>query len=121
MGTTRRLKELNHTVQCISMQPDSPFNGLEGLKHMPTAIVPKIYDPTLADYNIDMPTEIAYDLAKSLGRTEGLLVGISSAAAVAACLQVAEKEHRAGREAVIVTILADSADKYLSERFWTER
>jgi cysteine synthase B len=121
MGTTRRLKERNHTIQCISMQPDSPFNGLEGLKHMGTAIVPSIYDPTLADYNIDMPTEAAYDMAKLLGRTEGLLIGISSAAAVAACLQVAEKEHRAGREAVIVTILADSAEKYLSERFWTER
>jgi len=121
VGTTRRLRELNHTVKCISMQPDSPFNGLEGLKHMATAIVPKIYDPTLADYNIDMPTETAYDMNKLLARTEGLLIGISSAAAVAACLQVAEKEHRAGREAVIVTMLADSADKYLSERFWTER
>jgi cysteine synthase B len=121
VGTTRRLREFNHTVKCISMQPDSPFNGLEGLKHMPTAIVPKIYDQTLADYNIDMPTETAYDMNKLLARTEGLLVGISSAAAVAASLQVAEKEHRAGREAVIVTILADSAEKYLSERFWSER
>jgi len=120
VGTTRRLKELNPNIQCISMQPDSPFNGLEGLKHMATAIVPKIYDPTLADENIEMDTEVAYKVAKDLGRHQGLLVGVSAAAAVATCLQIAEREHKAGREAVIVTILCDSADKYLSERFWTE-
>jgi cysteine synthase B len=120
MGTTRRLKELNPSVQCISMQPDSPFNGLEGLKHMATAIVPPIYDAALADRNIEMGTEAAYAMAKRLGRTEGLLVGISSAAAVATCLRIAKEEAAQGREAVIVTILCDSADKYLSERFWEE-
>jgi cysteine synthase B len=120
MGTTRRLKELNPQVQCISMQPDSPFNGLEGLKHMETAIVPPIYDAKLADRNIEMSTERAYRMAKLLGKTEGLLVGVSAAAAVAASLQVAEEEHAAGRDAVVVTILCDSADKYLSERFWSE-
>jgi cysteine synthase B len=120
MGTTRRLRELNPKIQCISMQPDSPFNGLEGLKHMATAIVPPIYDPTLADRNLEMPTERAYIMAKRLGKTQGLLVGVSAAAAVAAALNIAEAEARAGREAVIVTILCDSADKYLSERFWTE-
>jgi cysteine synthase B len=120
MGTTRRLRELNPKIQCVSMQPDSPFNGLEGLKHMATAIVPPIYDEHLADRNIDMPTERAYAMAKRLGKTQGLLVGVSAAAAVAASLQVAQEESRAGREAVIVTILCDSADKYLSERFWSE-
>ena len=120
MGTTRRLHELNPNIQCISMQPDSPFNGLEGLKHMATAIVPPIYDATLADRNIEMPTERAYLMAKRLGKTQGLLVGVSAAAAVAASLDIAEQEANAGREAVIVTILCDSADKYLSERFWTE-
>lgn len=120
VGTTRRLRELNPAIQCISMQPDSPFNGLEGLKHMATAIVPPIYDASLADRNIEMGTEAAYAMAKHLGRTEGLLVGVSSAAAVAACLRVAEEEAAHGRNAVIVTILADSADKYLSERFWEE-
>jgi len=120
VGTTRRLKELNPAVKCISMQPDSPFNGLEGLKHMATAIVPPIYDPALADSNIEIETEAAYAMAKRLGRAEGLLVGVSAAAAVAACLKVAEDEAAEGREAVIVTILADSADKYLSERFWEE-
>ena len=120
IGTTRRLRELNRDIQCISMQPDSPFNGLEGLKHMETAIVPAIYDPSLADENISMPTEDAYRMAKSLARHQGLLVGVSAAAAVAACLQVAEREAKAGREAIIVTILCDSADKYLSERFWQE-
>jgi cysteine synthase B len=121
MGTTRRLRELNPSIQCISMQPDSPFNGLEGLKHMATAIVPPIYDATLADRNLDMPTERAYLMAKRLGKTQGLLVGVSAAAAVAASLDIAEEEASAGREAVIVTILCDSADKYLSERFWTEK
>ena len=120
MGTTRRLRELNPAIKCYSMQPDSPFNGLEGLKHMPTAIVPPIYDEHLADRNIEMPTERAYAMCKRLGQTQGLLVGISAAAAVASCLDVAEEEAKAGREAVIVTILCDSADKYLSERFWSE-
>jgi cysteine synthase B len=120
MGTTRRLRELNPAVKCISMQPDSPFNGLEGLKHMATAIVPPIYDPCLADWNIDMATERAYAMAKWLGRHQGLLVGVSAAAAVAASLEVAEAEYAAGREAVVVTILCDSADKYLSERFWSD-
>jgi cysteine synthase B len=120
MGTTRRLRELNPAIQCISMQPDSPFNGFEGLKHMATAIVPPIYDDKLADANIMMETERAYTIARDLGRCDGLLVGVSAAGAVAASLQVAEQEARAGREAVIVTILCDSADKYLSERFWRE-
>jgi cysteine synthase B len=118
MGTTRRLRELNPNIKCVSMQPDSPFNGLEGLKHMATAIVPPIYDPQLADWNIDMATERAYAMAKWLGRNQGLLIGVSAAAAVAASLEVAEAEVKAGREAVVVTILCDSADKYLSERFW---
>ena len=120
MGTTRRLRELNPAIRCISMQPDSPFNGLEGLKHMETAIVPKIYDAHLADQNVGMETERAYAMCKRLARTEGLLVGISAAAAVQASLDVAEGEAKAGREAVIVTILCDSAEKYISERFWTE-
>ena len=120
MGTTRRLRELNPGIHCYSMQPDSPFNGLEGLKHMPTAIVPPIYDDHLAERNIEMPTERAYAMAKRLAKTQGLLIGVSAAAAVAACVDVAQEEARAGREAVIVTILCDSADKYLSERFWSE-
>jgi cysteine synthase B len=120
MGTTRRLKELNPDIRCISMQPDSPFNGLEGLKHMATAIVPPIYDASLADRNVEIETEAAYVMAKLLGRSEGLLVGVSAAAAVVACLRIAEEEAARGKESVIVTILCDSADKYLSERFWEE-
>jgi S-sulfo-L-cysteine synthase (O-acetyl-L-serine-dependent) len=120
VGTTRRLKELNPAIQCISMQPDSPFNGLEGLKHMATAIVPPIYDASLADRNVEMETEAAYAMAKRLARTEGLLVGISAAGAVAASLRIAEEEAAKGKDAVIVTILCDAADKYLSERFWEE-
>lgn len=120
MGTTRRLRELNPAVRCISMQPDSPFNGLEGLKHMETAIVPRIYDAQLADENIEASTEAAYRMAKRLARESGMLVGISAAAAVATSLEVAEREAAAGREAVIVTILCDAAEKYMSERFWTE-
>ena len=120
MGTVRRLKELKPAVQAISMQPDSPFHGLEGLKHMATAIVPAIYDSTLADRNIEVETEAAYAMAKRLAREEGVLVGISAAASVVACEQIAREQSAAGRGATIVTVLPDSADKYLSERFWEE-
>jgi cysteine synthase B len=119
-GTTRKLKELNPAIQAISMQPDSPFHGLEGLKHMATSIVPAIYDPKLADRALEVETEAAYAMVKQLAREEGLLVGISAAAAVAASLKIAREEADAGRSAVIVTVLPDSADKYLSERFWEE-
>jgi cysteine synthase B len=120
VGTTRRLKELNPEIQAISMQPDSPFHGLEGLKHMATSIVPAIYDPSLADRTLEVKTEAAYAMAKQLAREEGLLVGVSSAAAVVASAQIAHEEVEAGRSAVIVTVLPDSAEKYLSERFWEE-
>src|SRR5579871_608639 len=120
MGTTRRLKEHNPAIQAVSFQPDSPFHGLEGLKHMGSAIVPAIYNPHLADRQMEIETEAAYDMAKRLAREEGLLVGISAAAAVVACLKIAREEAAAGRRAVIVTVLCDSADKYLSERFWEE-
>jgi S-sulfo-L-cysteine synthase (O-acetyl-L-serine-dependent) len=120
MGTTRRLKELNPAIECIAMQPDSPFHGLEGLKYMATAIVPPIYDAALPDRHVEQSTEGAYEMAKHLARTEGLLLGISAAAAVAASLRIGEQEAAAGRGAVIVTILCDSADKYLSERFWEQ-
>ena len=121
VGTSRRLKELNPAVQCISFQPDSPFHGLEGLKHMATSIVPAIYDPDLADRQLTVETEAAYAMAKQLAREEGLLVGISAAAAVVACVEIAREESANGRDAVIVTVLPDSADKYLSERFWEEQ
>jgi cysteine synthase B len=120
MGVTRRLKELNPAIQAISFQPDSPFHGLEGLKHMATSIVPAIYDPHLADRNLEIETEAAYEMARRLARVEGLLVGISAAAAVVACHRIAQEEAFAGRAAVIVTVLPDAADKYLSERFWEE-
>jgi S-sulfo-L-cysteine synthase (O-acetyl-L-serine-dependent) len=120
MGTTRRLKELNPDIKCVSMQPDSPFNGLEGLKHMATAIVPRIYDPNLADRNIYMATETAYSMVKYMAREMGVLVGISAAAATAAAMELAEEAYAQGREAVIVTILCDGAEKYMSERFWQE-
>ena len=119
MGTARRLKELNPNVRCISLQPDSPFHGIEGAKHMATAIVPKIYDASLADEDLGISTEDSYSMAIRLAREEGLLVGISAAAAVVGCLKVAA-ERKNGEAAVIVTILCDSGDKYLSERFWTE-
>jgi len=119
MGTSRRLKELNPNVRCVSLQPDSPFHGIEGAKHMATAIVPKIYDAQLADEDLGIATEDAYKMAIRLAREEGLLVGISAAAAVVGCLKVAERRKK-GEQAVIVTILCDSGDKYLSERFWSE-
>jgi cysteine synthase B len=120
MGTTRRLKELNPAIQAISFQPDSPFHGLEGMKHMGTSIVPAIYNPHLADRQLEVETEAAYAMAKQLARQEGLLVGISAAAAVVASLKIAAEESSAGRQALIVTVLPDSAEKYLTERFWEE-
>lgn len=121
VGTTRRLKELNPRVQCVSLQPDSSFHGIEGAKHMASAIVPRIYDPSLADQNLEIATEDAYAMARQLSRTAGLLVGVSAAAAVVGCLKIArELPREKADEAVIVTILCDSGEKYLSERFWTE-
>src|ERR1700735_5061879 len=121
VGTTRRLKELNPAVRCISLQPDSSFHGIEGAKHMASAMVPKIYDATLADQNLEIATEDAYAMARRMSRGAGLLVGISAAAAVVGSLKIAhDLGVRRGQEAVIVTILCDSGDKYLSERFWAE-
>jgi len=125
VGCTRRLRELRPEIQCISLQPDSPFHGLEGLKHMATAIVPKIYDQSLADEDHGISTEAAYAMLKRLAREEGILAGISSGAAVVGALQLARRLERSGwvekhSEAVIVTILCDSADKYLSDRLWEE-
>ncbi len=117
MGSTRRLKELNPRIRCISLQPDSAFHGIEGAKYMPTAIVPKIYDPSLADENLEISTEESYAMVKRLAREEGLLVGISAAAAVVGCLQIAK---RGEEPALFVTVLCDSGDKYLSERFWQD-
>jgi len=119
VGTSRRLKELNSNIRCISLQPDSPFHGIEGTKHMATAIVPRIYDASLADEDLGISTEDAYKMAIRLAREEGLLVGISAAAAVVGCLRVAAARKKT-QPAVMVTILCDSGDKYLSERFWTE-
>ena len=120
MGVTRRLKRDVPGVQCYSAQPSSGFHGLEGLKHMATAIVPGIYDDTLADGNVWLETEDAYRMVRRLAKEEGLLVGISSGANVDAALQLGRGLHRAGKTAVIVTMLCDSADKYLSEQFWDE-
>lgn len=119
MGTARRLRELNPRVECISVQPDSPFHGLEGMKHMASALVPKIYDPAFANRNIDVQTETAYRAVKRLIREEGMLVGISSGAATVACLDVARSLPRE-QAAMIVTIFPDNGEKYLNERFWQE-
>jgi cysteine synthase B len=114
MGTASRLKEYNPDVKLISFEPESPFHGLEGMKHMESAIVPPIYDPTIADENRYTSTEAAYEMVKRVAREEGVLIGISAGAAVATALQVAREIE----QGVVVTILSDGADKYLSERFW---
>jgi cysteine synthase B len=114
VGTSRRLKELNPAIKTLSVQPDSPMHGLEGLKHLATSLVPGIYDPKLADDNLEVSTEEAYIVAQRLAREEGLLVGPSSAAALAACLKVAQGLD----EGVIVTIFSDDGRKYLSESIW---
>jgi cysteine synthase B len=119
VGVTRRLRELNPVIRCISLQPDAPFHGLEGWKHMETAIRPAIYDDTLADENLEVGTEDSYYLVKRLAREEGLLVSPSAAAALLGCFHVAKKIPK-DQHAVIVTVFADSAAKYLTERFWEE-
>ncbi len=119
VGSTRRLKERNPEIRCISLQPDASFHGLEGWKHMETAIRPAIYDDRLADENLPVSTEGAYRLVKRLAREEGLLVSPSSAAALLGCFAVARGIPKQ-RQAVIVTVFADSASKYLNERFWDE-
>lgn len=116
MGVGRRLREYSDGIQIVAMQPDSPFHGLEGLKHMATAIVPPIYDESLPHRHLEISTEASQQMVKHLAHREGLLVGISAGANVLAALQVA-RELESG---VVVTILCDGADKYLSERFWTE-
>jgi cysteine synthase B len=116
IGTARRLKELDPRIQCLSFQPDSPFHGLEGMKHMPTAIQPGIYDASVADENLEIATEDAHIMTLRLAREEGLLVGVSAGAAMVAALKVANRLTRG----VVVTIFPDSGDKYLGERFWDE-
>src|SRR6202162_6715090 len=119
MGVTRRFKELNPRIRCIRLQPDAPFHGLEGWKRMATALVPAIYDESLADENIEVGTEASYRMVKVAAREEGLLLSPSAAAALLGCLQVATSIP-ADQHALIVTVFADSAAKYLSERFWDE-
>ena len=109
-GTSRRLKEHDASIQTIAVQPDDSFHGLEGLKHLPTAIVPRIWDQSLADEVWGCPTELAYELARAIARSEGLLVGHSSGAALWAVRRLAGAIH----EGVVVTIFPDSGDRYLS-------
>ena len=116
VGTSLRLKELNPGIKVISFQPDSPFHGLEGLKHMETAIVPGIYDSSIADESYEISTEIAHEYTRRLGKQEGLLVGVSAGAALSCALLVAAKLETG----VVVTVFPDAGDKYLSERFWDE-
>ena len=116
VGTTLRLRELNPAIRCIEVEPDAPFHGLEGMKHMASSIQPGIYDPGLADDKVTVGTEQAYEMVMRLAREEGLLTGVSSGAAAAAALQVARRLD----SGVVVTLFPDSADRYLSERFWEE-
>ncbi len=120
MGVTRRLRRDLPHVKCYSAQPSSGFHGLEGLKHMPTAIVPGIYDDALADGNIWLETEDVYRMVRRLAREEGVLIGISAGGNVLAALRIAGGLRERGEGGVIVTMLCDSAEKYLSEHFWDE-
>jgi S-sulfo-L-cysteine synthase (O-acetyl-L-serine-dependent) len=120
VGTATRLKELNPEIRVVSFEPESAFHGLEGMKHMESAIVPPIYDPTIADENRAAATEDAYAMVKRVAREEGILIGISAGAAVATALEVARDIKAAGEAGTVVTILCDGADKYLSENFWED-
>lgn len=115
-GTGRRLKEYNPDIQLISVQPDSPLHGLEGLKHMETSIVPGIYNPDMADAALSVSTEDAQQMVKRLARQEGLFVGLSSGAAAVASMQVA----RSIRRGVVVTVFPDGGRRYIHANFWEE-
>jgi len=117
VGTGRRLREYNPRVRLIAVQPDSPLHGIEGMKHMATAIVPGIYDPELNDETIEVSTEEAQAMARRLVLEEGLLAGVSGGANVVAALRVAAE---AGHESFIVTVLPDGGERYLSQRWWNE-
>lgn len=120
-GVSRRLKQDLPQVECISVQPEAGFHGIEGARHMPSALHrPGIYDPGLADSNIFVTTEEAQRMARRLAREEGILVGISAGANVAAALRLGERLASERRRAVIVTILCDGGAKYLSESFWND-
>ena len=120
MGTGRRLREYNPDIQIVSVQPDSPFHGLEGLKHMETAITPGIFEADFANQNLNIRTEESHEMARRLAREEGYLVGISAAAAMVASIKVAESLADQGQAGTIVTLFPDNAYKYLSEPFWTK-
>jgi len=111
------LKELNPGIRCISLQPDSLFHGIEGAKHIETSIIPKIYDASIADEELCIETEVAYTMARRVAREEGLLIGVSAAAALVGALRVPQD---AAAGSVIIIIFHDSGDKYLSEHFWDE-
>ncbi len=120
MGVSRRLRRDMPHVQCYSMQPSTGFHGLEGLKHMPSALVPAIYDPELADENLWVDTEDAYAMVRRCAREEGILIGISAGGNIVAARKLGRRLAQAGEKAVIVTVLCDGADKYLSEEFWND-
>ena len=115
VGTVRKLKELNPLLRAVSMQPDAPLHGLEGMKHLPSSIVPGIYDASIADEELSIGTEEAQKMTRRLAREEGIFVGVSSGANVLAALQVAEQSSD---DAVIVTVLCDGGSKYMNEGFW---
>lgn len=117
VGVGRRLRELNPSIRLVGVEPDGPFHGLEGMKHLETAIVPGIFDPSLADERIGVSTEAAYVMARRMAREEGVFVGISAAAAVTVALDVA---RRSAPGDVVVTVLCDGGTRYLGDRFWFE-
>jgi S-sulfo-L-cysteine synthase (O-acetyl-L-serine-dependent) len=118
IGTSRRLKECNPSVVCAAVQPDLAVHGLEGVKHLESALVPKIYDATVPDRLIEVSTETAWDYANQIPKTEGVLLGVSAAANVYAALRVAKEISDGGGSGTVVTILCDNGMKYLSEHFW---
>lgn len=120
VGVSRRLRRDLPHVECITVQPATPLHGLEGTRHLPSAIVPRIFDPTLASDNFWIETEDAYAMARHLARYEGLLIGVSAAANVLAATRLAERLSKEGKDATLVTILCDGGQKYLSEPFWND-
>jgi cysteine synthase B len=120
-GTTRRLKEFNPRLRAIAVQPDAPLHGLEGLKHLASAIVPGIYDPALPDETRLISTERAYEMVTRLNEQEGILVGPSSGAALAAGLELARELAEREAAATVVMIFPDAGARYLTEGLFDKR
>jgi cysteine synthase B len=121
MGCTRRLKEHTRPIECVAVEPADALHGLEGLKHLPSSLVPPIYDPSVPDRTFRVTTEDGWDMADRLAREEGLHVGHSSGANIFAAIELAREAQRRGEGGCVVAIVCDRGDRYFAPIRWERR